>query len=390
LLVISNCSFFDFVPPGINIISPEDGEQCYGKVVLRAEVKDQCLDRTELYINGDKRLEYTKSDIFDEIILGEGTDCTIKLKAFDKRGNWKEEEVRVELLAFRPPNTPSAPSGPTSGYADSTYSFSAGTTDPDRDNVAYQFDWGDGNLSSWSSYVSSGSSVSMSHSWSSAGTYSVKVKAKDSDGAESDWSSGSTISFIATPEAGTVTDIDGNEYQTVKIGDQWWMAENLKVTHYRNGDEIDGCWAYNDNESNVGTYGRLYSWYSATDSRGIAPEGWHVPSDGEWQTLVNYLSGSSVAGGKMKETGTTHWNSPNTGATNESGFSALPGGYRDSYGVYSNMGNFAYFWSSTEDTDASLLAWFRFLRNDVSDVYRNSYFSYYVKGYGFSVRCVRD
>jgi len=200
ILVVSSCSFFDFVPPEINFISPGDGEQCYGKVVLRAKIKDKYLDRTELYINGNKKLEYTESDIFDSLTLSEGTNYTIKLKAFDKRGNWREEEVSsVTFIGPRPPTTPSAPSGPTSGYVDSTYSFSASTTDPNGDSVSYQFDWGDGNLSSWSSYVSSSSSVSMDHSWSSAGTYSVKAKAKDVNGDESAWSSGHSIFVSSIP-----------------------------------------------------------------------------------------------------------------------------------------------------------------------------------------------
>ena len=156
---------------------------------------------------------------------------------------------------------------------------------------------------------------------------------------------------ICGPETGTVTDIDGNTYQTVKIGDQWWMAENLKVTCYRNGDAIpnitDGTtWAslstgayceYNNDINNVATYGRLYNWYAVTDSRNIAPAGWHVPSDAEWKQLEMYLGMSQSEadatgwrgtdeGGKLKEVGTMHWNSPNTGATNESGFTALPGG----------------------------------------------------------------
>jgi outer membrane protein assembly factor BamB len=196
ILVVLNCSFFDFVPPEINIISPVDGERCYGEVILRAEVKDKYFDKTELYINGNKQLEYKESDIFDSLPLSEGTNYTIKLKAFDKRGNWKEEEVSgVELIVGSLPNTPSTPSGPTSGYVDSTYSFSASTTDPDGDNVAYQFDWGDENLSSWSNYVSSGSSVSMGHSYSSEGIYSVKAKAKDEDGMESGWSNGHSITI---------------------------------------------------------------------------------------------------------------------------------------------------------------------------------------------------
>jgi uncharacterized protein (TIGR02145 family) len=210
---------------------------------------------------------------------------------------------------------------------------------------------------------------------------------------------GNSVSFITDP--GPVTDIDGNSYQTIKIGNQWWMAANLKVTHYRNGDAIShvadslswisltiGAYCeYNNDVNNVATYGLLYNGHAVFDNRNIAPAGWHVPSDAEWQTLVNYLGGSSVAGGKMKEAGTTHWSSPNTGATNESGFSALPGGSR--YGDfatadYVSMGYLAYFWSSTEYD--SNFAWTRVLYYWQSDLNRDSH----GKRYGQSVRCVRD
>ena len=210
---------------------------------------------------------------------------------------------------------------------------------------------------------------------------------------------GSAMSFT-TEEAptGTVTDVDGNTYQTVKIGDQWWMVENLKVTHYRNGDVIPNetsstTWSnlttgaycnYGNNTNNVDTYGQLYNWYAVNDSRDIAPEGWHVPSENEWQTLVDYLGGTSVAGGKMKEAGTTHWNNPNSGASNVSGFSALPGGFRYLAGNYDYIGSNAYFWSSTESI--SYTAWSRGLSYGNTTVYRGNYY----KRYGMSVRCVRD
>jgi uncharacterized protein (TIGR02145 family) len=197
---------------------------------------------------------------------------------------------------------------------------------------------------------------------------------------------------------GTVTDIDGNIYLTIKIGDQWWMMENLKVTHYRNGDPIPnvtdyGGWEalstgaycnYDNDEGHVAVYGRLYNWYAVDDSRNIAPEGWHVPSDAEWQTLVDYLGGNLVAGGKMKEAGISHWYTPNEGATNESGFTALPGGYRWFDGSFGYMGNEAYFWSFTEAN--SLTAWCRGLFYFSSGVGRYSD----GKRLGHSVRCVRD
>ena len=223
-----------------------------------------------------------------------------------------------------------------------------------------------------------------------------------------------------------VTDIDGNSYKTIRIGGQVWMAENLKVTHYRNGDPIstghsNSEWAdlvvyehgrrkseigtetgaycvYNDQESNADTYGYLYNWYAVDDSRNIAPEGWHVPTDDEWQTLINYLGGG--AGGKLKEAGTAHWNSPNTGSTNESGFTALPGGYRDDYKNdrgeivgYDGMGTTGDFWYSTRNdtwgTGSRRLAccsWGRKDSHPPTEVYRSEF----EKEAGFSIRCIRD
>jgi uncharacterized protein (TIGR02145 family) len=208
---------------------------------------------------------------------------------------------------------------------------------------------------------------------------------------------GAIISFTTTHKTGTVTDIDGNIYQTIKIGNQWWMAENLKVTHYQNGDAMpevidNAAWeglttgahcAYNNNINNVAIYGRLYNWYAVIDSRNIAPTGWHVPSDAEWETLVDYVGGTSE-GGKMKETGMAHWVSPNTGATNESGFSALPGGLRYYNGTYNDMGYYANFWSSTDYLGSN--AWYRGLTNDNPEI---GYY-YFDKRIGFSVRCVMD
>lgn len=199
-------------------------------------------------------------------------------------------------------------------------------------------------------------------------------------------------------ETDTITDFDGNIYLSTKIGEQWWMAENLKVTHYRNGNAIanvidDDEWAnlntgaycfYQNDESNAETYGGLYNWHAVNDSSGLAPMGWHVPSDAEWKKLVDYLDGDDVAGGKMKEMGITLWVEPNTGATNESGLCALAGGYRNSHGTYDDIGSYAYFWSST-DYDGNY-AWPRALTYDGSRVYRERC----SKQEGLSVRCVRD
>jgi len=207
--------------------------------------------------------------------------------------------------------------------------------------------------------------------------------------------------------SGTVTDIDGNVYQTIKIGTQWWMAENLKVTHYRNGEAIpyvtdDSIWFdltagaycnYNNNIDTAAIYGRLYNWFAVGDSRKIAPQGWHIPSDEEWQTLVDYLGGALVAGGKMKTTGTIEegdglWHNPDfdhTDATNESGFSALPSGIRGyTSDTFTFLGYSGIFWSSTEY--GSDLAWLLTLNYGHSKVY---YYSYSMQE-GYSVRCVMD
>ena len=211
----------------------------------------------------------------------------------------------------------------------------------------------------------------------------------------------------------TVTDINGNVYQTIQIGEQLWMAENLKVTHYNNGDSIStgysnsewadldetetGAYAiYNDDPSNAETYGNIYNWYSVDDGRGTCPEDWHIPTDEEIKELEVYLGMSESEanswgwrgtneGGKRKEAGTEHWASPNTGATNESGFTAFPGGsrfYND--GIYQNMGGLGYFWFSSEDD--SNYAWSRLLSYNFSGIHRGSY----NKRSGFSVRCMRD
>ena len=196
----------------------------------------------------------------------------------------------------------------------------------------------------------------------------------------------------------TVTDIDGNSYKTVKIGTQVWMAENLKVTHYRNGEEISnvtinsdwanlstGAWCVYENDADYEkTYGNLYNWYAVNDARQLAPKGWHVPTDEEWNTLINYLGGVNVAGGNLKEAGTTHWKAPNEGAVNKVMFSALPGGCRGSSGTFLDVGDNGYWWSSTEIDPTN--AWNRYLF--CSNGYVNSF--YLTKSSGYSVRCVKD
>jgi uncharacterized protein (TIGR02145 family) len=217
------------------------------------------------------------------------------------------------------------------------------------------------------------------------------------------------VNIILGVTQNTINDIDGNVYETIQIGDQLWMAENLKVTHYQNSDEIPyiyndpqyGAYInYSNNADNVGVYGRLYNWFAVNDERGLCPDNWHVPSDDEFKSLEMYLGMSESEangeglrgtdeGGKLKEEGNEHWNSPNTGATNETGFTALPGGNRR-YETYTNqeifccLNRYGFFWSSSEVYTVN--AWYRVLSYDYSE--SNRY--HLSKANAFSVRCVED
>jgi uncharacterized protein (TIGR02145 family) len=233
-------------------------------------------------------------------------------------------------------------------------------------------------------------------------TYYVRAYAINSAGT----SYGNQVSFttnaggggiVTNPGAGVT--FDGYTYASIVLGNgQEWMAENLRTTTYRNGDPIPnvtdpnqwsaltiGAWAHCDNNSQYeNPYGKLYNWYAVGDPRNVCPTGWHVPTDAEYTLLTDYLGGEPVAGGKMKSTGTQYWQSPNTDATNESGFSGLPGGIRLNGGIFDSIGNYGCWWSSTESNTSS--AWLRYLDYTIGYVPRyNS-----DKKAGFSVRCLRD
>jgi len=185
---------------------------------------------------------------------------------------------------------------------------------------------------------------------------------------------------------------------SVKIGNQTWMTQNLDVEKFRNGDIIPqvtdptawaalttGAWCYYNNDpANGSLYGKLYNWYAVNDPRGLAPTGWHVPTDVEWTTLETTLGGAAVAGGKMKVAGTTRWTAPNAGADNSSGFAGLPGGTRNLVGSFVDVGYYGYWWSSTEVN--TLFAWYRFLSYNYGSIGRYGL----DKQAGFSVRCLRD
>ncbi len=208
-----------------------------------------------------------------------------------------------------------------------------------------------------------------------------------------------SIVFNSNLTYGTMTDVDGNTYKTIVIGTQTWMAENLKTTRYSDGTAIplvtDGaawaglstpayCWFNNDRDTFGPTYGTMYNWYTVNTGK-LCPVGWHVPTDAEWTTLTNYLGGTSVAGGKLKEAGTRHWLKPNAGATNSSGFTGLPGGIRWHIdGGYYAPGYSGIYWSSTEGSTNT--SWILYLWYPGSILYRLGFY----KKNGIYVRCLRD
>lgn len=195
-----------------------------------------------------------------------------------------------------------------------------------------------------------------------------------------------------------VEDVDGNVYQTVKIGDQVWMAENLKVTKYRNGNPIfhiadaakwaktnDGAYCiYNNDSTLANTYGNLYNWYALNDSRNIAPEGWHIPTHKEIAELIRFLEGDTTAARKLKISGPEHWLNYNF-SSNETKFSAKPGGYRfGGDGGFHTAGSNGYWWTTTQSFE--MFAWSPRLYEGFADVNRESYYM----NYGMAVRCIKD
>ena len=191
----------------------------------------------------------------------------------------------------------------------------------------------------------------------------------------------------------TVTDYDGNIYETVIIGEKIWLKENLKSLHYSDGTPVPDVVAYNNDDSLGVIYGLLYTWDAAMKGsnqpgdQGVCPCDWHVPTDEEWTVLENYLGGSAIAGGKMKEAGTEHWLPPNTGATNSSGFTGLPAGEFDAYfnpNKFWLLHTAAVFWTSTQTNQTQALE--RYLSHNDAACGRLAWY----KVMKYSIRCVKD
>jgi uncharacterized protein (TIGR02145 family) len=222
-------------------------------------------------------------------------------------------------------------------------------------------------------------------------TYFIRAYATNSEGT----GYGSAVSCVT--KVADVVDYEGNKYKTVTIGNQVWMAENLKSTKYNDGTSIpfvpdnapwinltSGAYSWcNSDEVYKDPYGGYYNWYAVNTGK-LAPNGWHVPTSADWSILINYLGGSFVAGSKLKETGNNHWNSPNTDATNESGFTALPGGRRAEDGFFYDLYRGGLYWTSTESS--STYATLESMLKDNGQVTSLDF----PKNCGMPVRCIKN
>ncbi|MDP8202586.1 MAG: FISUMP domain-containing protein [Candidatus Tenebribacter burtonii] len=388
---------------------PDNSDISVGTIVnIVAEADDNKeIDFVQFYIDGVSVLEDSSEPYgYSWDTTGLNGSHTIYAKAKDTSENITTSELITVAIFGEAPNPPSNPN-PVNGVSDLSIDtiLSWTCSDPNGDELTYDVYFG---VSSSPPLINS-NHTSMNYdpgTLDNGTTYYWKIVASDG----LDETEGPVWEFT-TGLYGTVTDIDGNEYQTLIIGDQEWMIENLKVTHYRNGNPIpnvtdNSTWAglsteaycvYDNDPSNTDIYGNLYNWYAIDDPRGLTPEGWHVPTDEEIMELEMYL------GMSYTEAHAEGWRGTNEGSKlagsadlwsdgaldndpefDSSGFSFLPGGYRYYYsGTFNDLSFNGFFWSSTE---SGSYAWIRRLYCSYANVSRGSHY----KWNGFSVRCVRD
>jgi uncharacterized protein (TIGR02145 family) len=348
-----------------------------------------------------KTTDGTGTEIFNSSITGlaAGTVYYVKAYATNSAGTGYGNQITFSTTT----TVPGAPTigAATAGNAQATVTFTAPVSDGGSAITGYTV------TSSPSSLTGTGSASPITITGLTNGiAYTFTVIATNAIGNSVASSSSNSVTPTGTT---TVSDIDGNIYNIVTIGTQVWMKENLKVTKYNDGTAIPNITIaaplyslttgayndYNNTPSNSTTYGRLYNWYvvdnnaatkmASNGGKNVCPTNWHVPSYAEWTTLTTYLGGNNVAGGKLKEIGTTHWISPNTGATNETGFTALPGGLSRFDGMDSDIGYTGYWWSSTECSTGS--AYNLDMWSGLAEVGMNNCSSKFA---GMSVRCVKD
>ena len=395
-------------PPICTIVNPENNTEIqHGETVMisvEATDTDGSIVEVRFYIN-EKDVGASSSHPYDYEwnTIGETVGTyTIKTKAKDNKGRVTADEINLKLVDDSiNENQPIANFIANQIYTspDSLVQFTGLSSNaPDT----WFWDFGDGETSF---------SQNPSHIYSTSGAYTISLTVTNGYGTDTESKSDYINVMSGSGESDMLTDYDGNTYSTIKIGNQWWMAENLKVTHYTDGTEIlleenstdwnnlgylGNALCYYDNSAlNKSLYGTLYTWVAAMNGesssdtkpsgvQGVCPTNWHLPSEQEWLELTDFMGGADIAGGKMKTSGTMAWSSPNAGATNENGFTALPAGHRSFYGTFYRLGINTDYWSTSEANASE--ARYIFLSHLNSVVfYEENY-----KNYGFSIRCVKD
>ena len=379
-------------PPTCEITSPSSGQEfTKGETVtisVEAQDDDGSITEVRFFIDNVGKGSATSFPFnynwnTDNENLG---NHTLKATSIDNSGESTSDEINVNIVESGG-EVPVANfiASPTSGNSPLIVNFTDQST---NNSTNWQWDFGDGSTST---------QQNPSHTYNTEGTYTVSLTVTNSYGNDSEVktnyisvSGGGGGDGEPCPGMASFT-YHGQTYNTVLIDDQCWMKENL---NYETGDS----WCYDDDPANCDVYGRLYSWYTIMNGeqssnsvpsgvQGICPDGWHIPSGIEWIHLANYVGGSDIAGGVLKEEGTTHWTDPNVGATNQYGFTALPSGGRSaSTGEYNQLGEAASFWTCTEYTSGYENSKFKRIENHNSDLFHTATY----RGHGLSLRCVKD
>ncbi len=383
---------------------------------LEVTVRGVCWSTTEdPTIAGNKSEDGNGTGVFTSLVTGltQGTTYFVRAYAINSSGTSYGASVSFKTLA-----PPTVTTTPVTGLTQISATYGGNVTDSGGVSItARGVCWSTSPdptiaLSTRTSDATgTGAFTSSLTGLTINTTYYVKAYATNRIGT----SYGSEISFNTLKENQT-TDVDVNIYNTVNIGTQVWFSENLRTTRYANGEQIpnvtnsvqwqnltSGAWrCYNDDSQYNSLYGKLYNWQAVADARKVCPAGWHVPSDAEWKILeqylgmdpfelniTNYRGTTPNVGGKLKKVDTALWNSPNMGATDESGFSAIPGGRYNQDGTFTNLSLEGTWWSSTLAITNTNLAWLRILNYNNRGSYRSMPTGSMIGG-GFSVRCVKD
>jgi uncharacterized protein (TIGR02145 family) len=373
----------------------------------------QCTDKEDADKTLRVRWDWENDGIWDTIystVKGEmhqfpvGGIKEVLLEVIDSSGLTDSTTRRIKVLPTNTPPTAIFTVSPDSGTTETVFTFHASMSSDKEDTItALRAHWYFDRYG-WEAIAPV--TTTQMFQYKSIGVKNIKMEVWDSGGLTDTCATQLTVKMVGG-EKGSVTDIDGNTYGTVRINNQWWMTENLKVTHYRNGDAIpditiDNIWEHltagaccvlYNKEENAADCGRFYNWYAVNDKRRIAPIGWHVPSIAEWKVLIEYLGGGDIAGRKMKQAGPAHWHDwpshdwSRDEGTDDVGFSALGCGCRVYQGSYGDKYYYAFFWSCTQNKYEPEHACNCVLTYSSP---QSSCYGDVDKVYGFSVRCVAD